>query len=52
MLRDDEAGTAMDWKGTVQVRGTLAALAARLLKPVTEKVLRQLFADMRTKIEA
>ena len=52
VLRDDEAGTAMDWKGTVQVRGTLAALAARLLKPVTEKVLRQLFADMRTKIEA
>ena len=51
-LRDDDAGTAMDWKGTVHVRGTLAALASRLLKPVTDKVLRQLFADMRTKIEA
>ena len=51
-LRDDDAGTAMDWKGTVQVRGTLAALASRLLKPVTEKVLREMFAEMKSKIEA
>ena len=51
-LRDEESGTALDWKGTVQVRGTLAALASRLLKPVTEKVLREMFAEMRSKIEA
>ena len=31
---------------------TLAALASRLLKPVTEKVLREMFAEMRSKIEA
>ncbi len=51
-LRDDASGTALDWKGTVQVRGTLAALASRLLKPVTEKVLREMFAEMRSRIEA
>ena len=51
-LRDEESGTELDWKGTVQVRGTLAALASRLLKPVTEKVLREMFAEMRSKIEA
>ena len=51
-LRDEESGTALDWKGAVQVRGTLAALASRLLKPVTEKVLREMFAEMRSKIEA
>ncbi len=51
-LRDEGSGTALDWKGTVQVRGTLAALASRLLKPVTEKVLREMFADMKSKIEA
>ena len=51
-LRDEAAGTALDWKGTVQVRGTLAALASRLLKPVTEKVLREMFAEMRSRIEA
>ena len=51
-LRDDESGTALDWKGTVTVRGTLAALASRLLKPVTEKVLREMFAEMRSRIEA
>ena len=51
-LRDAESGTALDWKGAVQVRGTLAALASRLLKPVTEKVLREMFAEMRSRIEA
>ena len=51
-LRNEESGTALDWKGTVAVRGTLAALASRLLKPVTEKVLREMFAEMRSKIEA
>ena len=51
-LRDEDSGTVLDWKGTVQVRGTLAALASRLLKPVTEKVLREMFAEMRSRIEA
>ena len=50
-LREVEGGTALDWKGSVQVRGTLAALAARLLKPVTERVLREFFAQMKARIE-
>ena len=51
-LREVEGGTALDWKGSVQVRGTLAALAARLLKPVTERVLREFFREMKSRIEA
>lgn len=51
-LRAVEQGTALDWKGSVQVRGTLATLAARLLKPVTERVLREFFAQMKAKIES
>lgn len=50
-LREVEGGTALDWSGSVTVRGTLAALAARLLKPVTERVLREFFAEMKSKIE-
>ena len=50
-LRDEGAGTALDWKGTVRVGGPLAALASRLLKPVTERVLRAFFAAMKSKIE-
>lgn len=50
-LRAVEGGTALDWKGSVQIRGTLAALAARLLKPVTERVLREFFAEMKARIE-
>ncbi len=51
-LKEVEEGTALDWQGSVQVRGTLAALAARLLKPVTERVLREFFAEMKARIEA
>ena len=51
-LREVEGGTEVDWKGSVQVRGTLAALAARLLKPVTERVLREFFREMKSRIEA
>ena len=51
-LRDDGAGTALDWKGTVRVGGPLAVLASRMLKPVTERVLRAFFAAMKAKIEA
>ena len=51
VLREVEEGTALDWEGSVQVRGTLAALANRLLKPVTERVLREFFAQMKKKIE-
>ncbi len=51
-LREVEGGTAIDWTGSVQVRGTLAALAARLLQPVTERVLREFFAEMKARIES
>lgn len=51
-LREVEGGTALDWKGTVKVRGTVAAMAARLLQPVTERVLREFFAAVKSKIES
>ena len=51
-LRDTESGTDLDWKGTILVRGALAALASRLLKPVTERVLREFFAAMKSRIES
>lgn len=51
-LRDADGGTALDWKGTVKVRGPVAAMAARLLQPVTERVLREFFAAVKSKIES
>lgn len=50
-LRDVDGGTALDWKGSVKVRGAVAAMAARLLQPVTERVLREFFAAVKSKIE-
>ncbi len=50
-LREVPEGTALDWKGTVQVRGTVAALASRLMRPVSERILRDMFAKMKNNIE-
>ncbi len=50
-LRDVEGGTALDWKGTMQIRGTVAALASRLLRPVSERILKDVFARMKSNIE-
>lgn len=50
-LRDDGAGVALDWEWTVRVGGPLAILASRLLKPVTERLLRDFFVSMKAKIE-
>ena len=50
-LRDCEEGTALDWKADVTVRGTVAMLAGRLMKPVMGKMSREFFGRIRAKIE-
>ncbi len=50
-LRDVDEGTALDWTANVTVRGTVAMLAGRLMKPVMEKMNREFFARIKEKIE-
>lgn len=50
-LREVAEGTALDWTANVTVRGTVAMLAGRLMKPVMEKMNREFFARLRGKIE-
>ncbi len=50
-LREVGEGTALDWEGAIQIRGTVAALASRLLRPVSERILRDVFARMKSNIE-
>ena len=50
-LREVDGGTALDWKADVTVRGTVAMLAGRLMKPVMTKMSREFFGRIRAKIE-
>lgn len=51
VLREVEEGTALDWKADVTVRGTVAMLAGRLMKPVMGKMSQEFFGRIRQKIE-
>lgn len=44
--------TELAWKADVRVVGSIASLAARLMKPVTKKMTTQFFTCVRKKIEA
>jgi uncharacterized protein len=44
--------TELGWQADVRVVGTIASLAARLMKPVTAKMTNQFFTCVRKKIEA
>ena len=43
--------TELDWKADVKVVGSIASLAARLMKPVTAKMTGQFFSCVKKKIE-
>jgi len=47
-----DAQVALDWTADVNLGGTLASLAARLMGPVTQKLSAQFFECMKTRIEA
>ena len=52
-LADGPAGsTDLIWKADVSVVGSIASLAARLMKPVTAKMTSQFFSCVKKKIEA
>ena len=52
-LADGPAGTTdLVWKAEVNVVGSIASLAARLMKPVTAKMTTQFFSCVKKKIEA
>ena len=44
--------TSIDWSADVNVVGSIASLAARLMKPVTAKMTKDFFSCVKTKIEA
>ena len=53
LLADTADGaTEMKWTADVNVGGTLASLASRLMGPVTQKLSAQFFECMKAKIEA
>lgn len=53
LLADAAAGqTELKWTADVNVGGTLASLASRLMGPVTQKLSAQFFECMKAKIEA
>jgi hypothetical protein len=52
-LKDAGAGsTELAWTADVKVVGTIASLAARLMKPVTVKMTSQFFGCVKKKIES
>ncbi len=52
LLADGPDGsTDMKWSAEVKVLGTIASLAARLMKPVTQKLTGQFFACVKKKLE-
>ncbi len=46
-----DGSTDMEWSAEVKVLGTIASLAARLMKPVTQKLTGQFFACVKKKLE-
>lgn len=46
-----DGSTDMEWSAEVKVLGTIASLAARLMKPVTHKLTGQFFACVKKKLE-
>ena len=54
MLLSDgaESGTVMDWEADINVLGTIASLASRMMGSVTEKLTQEFFACMKAQIEA
>jgi len=52
-LRDGaNGGTSMDWSADVTILGTFAAVGARLIEGQANKLIKQAFDCMRTKLEA
>ena len=47
-----DGATELGWKADVKVVGTIASLAARLMKPVTVKMTTQFFDCVKKKIES
>ena len=47
-----EGSTDLIWKADVSIVGSIASLAARLMKPVTAKLTSQFFSCVKKKIEA
>ena len=46
-----DGSTDMEWSAEVKVVGTIASLAARLMKPVTQKLTGEFFSCVKKKIE-
>ncbi len=46
-----DGSTDMEWSAEVKVLGTIASLAARLMKPVTQKLTGQFFTCVKKKLE-
>ncbi|HLA82481.1 MAG TPA: carbon monoxide dehydrogenase subunit G [Thermoleophilia bacterium] len=46
-----DGSTDMEWSAEVKVLGTIASLAARLMKPVTQKLTGQFFSCVKKRIE-
>jgi len=46
-----DGSTDMEWSAEVKVLGTIASLAARLMKPVTKKLTGQFFTCVKKKLE-
>jgi carbon monoxide dehydrogenase subunit G len=52
-LRDGaEGGTAMDWAADVMIGGSLASVGARMIEGTANKMIKQTFDCIRTKLEA
>jgi carbon monoxide dehydrogenase subunit G len=52
-LADGSKGaTELGWKANVKVVGSIASLAARLMKPVTVKMTKQFFSCVKKKVES
>ena len=50
-LDERDGGTTVHWKATAQIGGTLAGVASKLLRPATEKNIKQLVENIRRKLE-
>jgi carbon monoxide dehydrogenase subunit G len=51
-LEDDGDGTTMKWSANVRVSGKLAGVGGRLMSPVADRMTKDIFSCIRSKLEA
>jgi uncharacterized protein len=52
LLEDGDGGTTMNWSSDVRVSGTIAGVGARLMSGVADRMTKDIFGCIKSKLEA